>query len=261
MKQKGLLLLMMLLGLGLMAAPALASTVSFDLSHQLTFSLSNLSFSYVDDSQGYEPQVSVNGQATWATGSEGPVFQSDAYSTQYSGNPLVNMSAVTSLDPILTMSQSLIGNAPGDAGGLNMIASNFISLVFTATADGDALLMLSDAITGQYMVAGQNGSPWFDTLNGDSLFSASMDADTADKVSLASSLAGFSDFTDSLNSSFVKTFLLQGLLAGDTVYLDLAFDTSIGGTSQVPLPPSVLLLGSGLAGLGMVGFRRRKKVS
>ncbi len=41
-----------------------------------------------------------------------------------------------------------------------------------------------------------------------------------------------------------------------------ANDTAEGGlapTGVVPLPPSVLLLGSGLLGLGLLGFRRRKR--
>jgi hypothetical protein len=262
MKQKNLLLLMMVLGLGLMAAPALASNVSLNLSHQLTFTMSGLTFSGVDDTPGFEPFASVSGDASWLSGSEGPVSVMGDMSAQYSGNPILNMSAQTSNpNPGLTMTHILTGNTPGDAGSLNMWAQSAISLVFTGTG-GAASLTLDDLISGIYAVSGQGGSPWFDSLTLYSALTASNGVTVGPDALDNTMLGRFPDFNNNLASSFSYVFDLGDLVCGEQVYLDLAFDTNLYGTSQVPLPPSVLLLGSGLAGLvSLAGLRRRKQRS
>jgi hypothetical protein len=272
MKNRFLLMVVVLLGAVLLSLPALAATVTLNQSHQLTVTptgaLALVGVNY--DIPGFTPEATVSGDATWLTGSEGPVSATSTTSTaaQYTGSPLVNLSAQNNLTAPFSMTQTLTGNAPGDAGTLNMAAYNFFSLKFYSAAGGAATLGLSDITSGlmSYGVTGQAGVPWFDFLDGTSTFTANIYVDssgytdTQSQELLLSSISGsFSDFTQAIAAISLMTFNL-GVLESDTfVYLDLTLGTNVYGTSQVPLPPSVLLFGSGLVGLvGLAGFRRRK---
>ncbi len=65
-------------------------------------------------------------------------------------------------------------------------------------------------------------------------------------------LSGIEGFNPSAGFAFVWG---TGTCGNDAIVNGLA-----AGVAPVPLPPSVLLLGSGLLGLALLGFRRKKRV-
>jgi hypothetical protein len=58
--------------------------------------------------------------------------------------------------------------------------------------------------------------------------------------------------------STLYTILPDGTIANAVAITGLMSDTNIYGMTATPIPPSVFLLGSGLLGLGALGWRRRQ---
>ena len=54
-------------------------------------------------------------------------------------------------------------------------------------------------------------------------------------------------------------FAAAHIFVQNTLDASDAVKTGFAGNGVVPIPPSALLLGSGLLGLGLVGWRRREK--
>jgi hypothetical protein len=72
------------------------------------------------------------------------------------------------------------------------------------------------------------------------------------------SIAGNNPHNPFLFGPVSFTLSIPGVTSGTTVdYVLFSYGTT--PSSVVPIPPSVLLLGSGLLGLGLVGWRRREK--
>lgn len=258
MQRKGLLALLGFLALALVAAPALAGTVSFSATH-------NFTVLFIDTST-LDLSAFATGIAFGST-SQGPD------SSSATGNPanaaiptgpyLVTTQAMTSANSTTTMTQSMVANAPDASFGSTFQQTNN-DAVFTFTAPSTApgyplFAFVTDAYTQQFSLA--NTGPWvFSSLSTSSDLYATMTDTTTGKFSQSVfNLLTFDvdnlgvpleNFNDSVADSLSFFIFLTGVVEGDSITLDLNLDSlQSGGSTLVPLPPSLLLLGSGLGGL------------
>jgi hypothetical protein len=266
MKHKHLFLLLMLLGLALVAAPALASGVALsqDLALSITapdFTMGNAGSYTVSSAYAYalagtsEVGPYYNGGDTVAApGTATSTIAADSYVGDTTGSALF-----VGKD----MHANMSGTSPGPFGSLSQNVFNEIFITLTSTVTGSATVTITPTEQSlTYAVTGQNGLPYFYYLNGysnllTSIYSThnqAIDANYQDMLALEKNVP-FGDFNSIGTPMSSFSFNLADLVIGETVTLDIQMTTGYDGLSQVPLPPAVWLFGSGLAGL-LVARRR-----
>ena len=267
MRGKRAFVLVMLLGLALCTVPAQASTVTMNQSHTFQITVTGLTFAGDGGSIAF-----ASGLANGTTVSDPYNWAMDAnLAVVPDGNWLVTTSAGQTYDHAnltYSMTQNIVGNSPGAFGDLSQLAQNIFYLNFLAAADTASVTITPMVSGGTFGVSGQAGEPHFYQLNTYSDFTASLyaglptDPDPSVQSLLFSEMNGgkFADFSGAVPGLLGITLNLTGLTLGDPVYLDLGLTTTVDGLSQVPLPPSVLLFGSGL-GLLLWGRRRSTRPS
>jgi hypothetical protein len=262
MQRKGLLALLGFLALALAAAPALAGTVSFSATH-------DFSVLFIDPST-LDLSAFATGTAFGST-SQGPDSSSATGNPSNAAIPtgpyLVTTQAITSANSTTTMKQTMVANAPDALFGSTFQQTNNDAL-FTFTAPSTPpgvpiFAFVTDTYTQQFSLA--NTGPWvFSSLSTFSDLYATMTDTTTGQFSQAQSPYNFltfdvdnlgvplENFTDSVANSLSFFIFLTGVAEGDIITLDLNLDSTQSGGStdaSVPLPPTFLLLGSGLGGL------------
>jgi hypothetical protein len=261
MQRKGLLTLLGFLALALVAAPALAGNVSLTATH-------DFSVLFIDSST-LDLSAEADGIAFGST-TQGPdssnATGNPANAAIPSGPYLVTTQATTSANSTITMNQSMVANAP-DAlfGSTYQHTNNDALFTFTApsTEPGHPLFaFVTDNFTQQFSLT--NTGPWvFSSLFTNSDLYATLTDTTTGQFSQAQSPFNFlafnvdnlgvplDNFNNTVTDSLSFFIFLTGVAEGDIITLDLNLDSSQSGgsTTTVPLPPTLLLLGSGFGGL------------
>jgi hypothetical protein len=277
MKRKCLLVLLGLLALALAAAPALAANVSLTGTNDFSVSFFSTSAGPTLDlsafAQGYA--VGSNYDFPVPAGPNPGVIGSPATAALTPGFYLTNTQGTTQastpasgVSPV-TMTQNLAAIAPDQFGYTFQQVTN--GAIFTATAGaagffiaavGDAYHQLfsltntgSDCFSSLYTYTNLTATLTDTTTGGGNFVQSTYNLLTYEQDNAGHPLGSFSsDITQSLPFAM----LLTGVAAGDILTLELSLDTTqTGGATPVPLPPSVLLLGSSLTGLFLV--RRWKR--
>jgi hypothetical protein len=266
MKHKRSLLLLVLLGLSLVAAPALASGVALFQDLALNISAPGLTQvnagSYTVSSASAYAMDDLNLVGPYSDGGAQVAAPGTATST-IAGDSYVGDTTGSALFVGKDMHANMSGTAPGPYGSLSQSVYNEIFVTLTSTVAGNATVTITP--TDQqlvYAVTGQNGLPYFSYLNGysnllTSIYSTNNQAIPANYQDMLAleKFGQFGDFTNYGIAASQFSFNLANLVVGETVTLDIVMKTGYDGLSQVPLPPAVWLFGSGLAGL-LVARRR-----
>ena len=258
-----MLLLMVLLPLALLtAAPALGSTVTLTQDH--SFSITFVGGDLTPTTQSADVLGSAEG--TTSVYSTASSIANPATASLGSLTYLPTTTATTD-GTNLTMSQNLVANAPDLLGGaFYQNALNGLSLSLTAPLDGAYGYFITDNYSQNFSLA--NGGPFgFTQLYGYSNLYLAM-TDVNQGISTTQTYNFLTSENDNLDGSLLASFLfsqatsqdfsdfMSGIVAGDTLTLDITLDSTQYGTSAVPLPSTLLLLGSGLGGLLLAGRRR-----
>lgn len=268
MKKKRLLQLLVLggliLALGIM--PALGNTVTMNQDHSLALGLSgsaNLAYVGFDNVFTY---AFAQGFSSSPSGDVGPLSDTGLPTASVSGAYFPTTTATVGgyegTGPYV-MNQSMVANAISPFGSTSQRTENSISLIFRATSDGDASVVLTDTLTNMlYGASGPTVDARFISVIATTFFTANIFSDSNPGIPTnAQTLlddiqvepASY-NFAGSISEISQVTFNLTGLTKCETVYLDLLL-TSTLDTASVPVPPTVWLFGSGLVGLWSV--RRR----
>jgi hypothetical protein len=269
MKRKGLLVLLALLALALAAAPALAGSLSASntVIFTLTFTGDNIDggtvYSYASYAQGFP--ITYN-EATSTL--PGPAVAS------LTAPPIFPQTQATTSSDQFTV--SLMANGP-ITNTITQQTTNYLSYLFAPDGGGTYSATLSGTYNPAFSLTGNEVVDYtsFNSFVWSSILSASLTTDNVtgtatggDYQSLET--AGYAQSTNGslpdylLNTSISNpnpipfSFNLGSLTVGDgdTVFLDFLLTSSLEGTtSQVPVPPSLVLLGTGLAGMVLTRWR------
>lgn len=264
MQRQGLLLLLGLLVLALTAASAVAGTVSLNQTDQLTVTVLDTdaltlnSFAYgigVGSITQGPDSSSVSGNPANAAIPSGPY--------------LVNTQATTSArKSTVTMNQNMLAVAPDAVFGYtSQETTNDALFTFKASDSGLFAALITNAYNQAFNVTNPAGFAAFTSIFADSNLTATLtDTRTGNLTQTIINLLSFpvdnqgvplEDVSGQVAQSNPFAMVLDGVLCGDLLTLDLYLDSTINGGSDgngpsevvVPLPSSLLLLVSGLAGL------------
>jgi hypothetical protein len=273
----------------LSASGALSAQLSLSADHVITTSLIGDTYGAVNPTGGYM-QSDVYGYAYYyPTDSPAPVYDSKTIAF---GTPDTASASIPGMTWLQTTSSSVaydggvkfnlkpnfVGNAPSPSspnaydGYLYQYSAyyygNYFHLDYTIPANGSYTATISDLYDLVFKLRNADGgSNYFYQTQGYSYLYVYFYAPTgngyAEKLVLANAAYNYPnavpDFTLSLLGKKASILVsLDDLVAGDTVSFDAYLYTQQYGNSNnstVPLPPSALLLGSGLLGLGLL---RRK---
>ena len=140
-----------------------------------------------------------------------------------------------------------------DQAGVNLaIDSN-------PTTNGYAFISATQP-DGDTLTAADFGTPSSGNQDGFGIFNFSISG-----PSYAGAAGGFNDLKFSVNTTLSCDQVLAYNADGNLAYVGYSAYPTTGntgfasGVTAVPIPPTVLLMGSGLLGLGLLGFRRRGK--
>ena len=280
MKNKGLLLFLVLLGLVLGALPALAGTVS--LTEDLSFSVS---VSPCAISLPGQLSAFANGSAFYPAEEPASVYKTGLLSVTAalpSQTFLDTTKAKTSFNLFnqqFKLEQNQVGNAPGGFGFLYQATSNGFNLYITAMSAGLYNVTVADVYNLNYQLANNATTPGFfydlfantdvtATLTSvknpsnftgvgpTSIFSDSrFETDTPGQP-LPDRLVDFAISQTGVKASDIVLSLQLGCF--ETAELSVSLDSNYFGDTAggpdtlpapVPLPPTLLLFGGGLGGL------------
>ena len=275
MKNKGLLLILVLLGLVLGALPALAGTVSLSETHNFSVTVNPISL-------GADPgQVSAaaSGQAGYPYEAPDPAYavvaDPSVTATLVSGPLLTTTQATTTYlngfpSTAYTAQQTQTGNAGSDFGFLYQATSNGFKLLIEAASAGLYTVTLSDSFDVAYQLS-NSGFNYFHYLSANTDVTATLTsgadqsnfsgsgptsifADSRGDVSLPDRLADFVISQSNVNPGDIILSLTT--TGADLLELNVSLDTYYdGNAAAVPFPSTLLLAGSGL---GSILLARRR---
>jgi hypothetical protein len=275
MKHKRMLCLLVLLGLALVAGPALASSVT--LSQNLTFGITTSGTAGLAVNEaGSSALAFASAYATAGLTEVGP-FSAGGLPVPAPGIASATIPGVSWIGPTQAsavvdgfkfMDLNMSGTSPVPFGSLSQSVFNEIYLTFVADADGgNATVTITPSSQFlNYGVTGQTPTTGFFQLTGYANLQTGIYSESNQAVPsnfqplLADERFGyFADFTTSGTPASAFSFDLTNLTAGEIVYLDITLTSGYDGLSAVPLPPAVWLFGSGLAGLLLMGRRKHNR--
>jgi len=270
-RRSWLAIIMVWSALVLGATQAGAGTISFDVWHTVSFGISDLtpvatSSVAMVSGEAYYPQEGLGGGIYKTMTGPGTLLNSST------GGPWLNYleTRVVTTDSPYKVENHFVGTAPRDSGPGSMtfggtLGEESISqtiLAFSVPVTGTYTLTLQDDYSYRYQMANTSGNR-FDAVGWKLDVMLDLDppysfAEFAKKI-FEHNYNEYLPIIDSGLQTGTVTFslTLENLEAGDYTLAYNTYAQQGGGSSTVPLPGSILLLGSGL--LGLVGWRIRKR--
>ena len=275
MKPFKLTALIGILGLALWAPSASASLISFDTTHTFTVRLKNAVYT------PYSSSSTISGTAQFPTEAVVPTTATGTptVTNTFTGGTWLNTleASYKNISGTNSLYQHLVGTGPGDPantyGSIVESASNTLYWTLTQTAVINNF-SFSDSWTVNYSLDNTGGHELVYT-NWTSTPYLYMSTDgganyvlVAGGTPITIATQGSPTSTDYLasmpNTTNTGTFLFErkgnDKLPAGTYNFKFVLDSQQNGNTlnPIPVPPSALLLGTGMIGLALLGWRRRR---